>query len=227
MPLVRIVTKVHVPNQLRLDIRNAIQEIVARALTCSDLGGSLTSVDIDVELDFVGEYDLIKHDIAITVTANDFPSRKKNHHDRRRYIQREVDPMIPEELTGFVWLLLSTASYGEFHDGEEAVEEKVPSGLPDGWETSAHPFLSTPLEEVTDLSPFARNRLASAMIVTVRDLLLARNEDIHDVQWLRGIKSITYKRIIEAKEELQAQVIAALAESHSFEAVLNQDDTNE
>jgi len=91
---------------------------VAKALSCDEKDGELTSDDVEVEL---SDYDPRRHiggeqfDVRVMVIANDYPSRRENLDERRQSIERGMcagDKM--QDLKGFVWVLLAPASFGEF-----------------------------------------------------------------------------------------------------------------
>ncbi|MCX6812997.1 MAG: hypothetical protein NTV77_00675 [Candidatus Azambacteria bacterium] len=93
-----------------------LPESVASSLTTSDLcpEGKLTAQDVEVwVLDF-GPHDINTKDVEIIIWANLYPERQKNLDFRRDILYRMVRLILPEEIKGFVWILLQPASFGEF-----------------------------------------------------------------------------------------------------------------
>lgn len=102
-----------------------IAEIVANELTCDDAGGSITSDDIEVELQPFGEMDKTNGmTITVQITADEFPSRKANLQERTDKIARAMQDLFRKSgviLTpdvsvrrAFVWVLLTPAGFTKF-----------------------------------------------------------------------------------------------------------------
>lgn len=115
MPLAKLRCSQRVPAEVVTALAQAIPVALAEAFDCEDEGGDLIPRDIEVEVSAVGDNDINDYDVCITVLANDFPSRKINHHDRRHQMQDILAPLVPAEMTGYLWTLLCPASFGEFH----------------------------------------------------------------------------------------------------------------
>lgn len=111
-------------NQMRLSestllqLGRELQQWVAEVLTCGDPDGQLRPEDVEVSIrgrsprfDIGGE----KYDIAVTVLANDFPSRRKNLKERCQQLREKLKAcLLLRECHGFVWIRLAPAAFEEF-----------------------------------------------------------------------------------------------------------------
>lgn len=101
-------------NYARFQLRGDI----ADTLTCEDRGGDLTMRDIEVEIRDRVEGKHIggeKYDFQLVVFANDYPSRKANLDERCAELRnRTSQVLLPYNVHGFVWVLLSPAAFAEF-----------------------------------------------------------------------------------------------------------------
>lgn len=99
------------------NLANELPAIVARALHVEkNLKGHLTSEDIEVEVRESGPYDVNIKDLEITIWANDYPERLANLDKRREEILSGIREFLRDydrNLSGFVWVLLQPASFGE------------------------------------------------------------------------------------------------------------------
>ncbi len=115
MPLVMLRCSKRVAPEAVAALAKAIPVAVAEAFDCEDQGGDLTFHDIEVQVTTVGDQDINSYDVCITVLANDFPARRANHAERRQRMQTALAPLVPVDMTGYLWTLLCPASFGEFH----------------------------------------------------------------------------------------------------------------
>ncbi len=115
MPLAMLRCSNRVPDNAVEALVAAIPVALAEAFDCEDEGGDLTPNDIEVEVSTVGPKDRNDYDVCITVFANDFPSRKANHDERRQRMQDALAQHVPADMTGYLWTLLAPASFGEFN----------------------------------------------------------------------------------------------------------------
>lgn len=118
MPLAILRHSNRVPEGVVDTLKDMIQFHLAQRFHCEDEGGDLNPGDIEVEVSEVGPKDRNEYDICITVLANDFPSRRANLDERRRLMQADLAGFIPPDLTGYLWVLLCPASFGEFNKEE-------------------------------------------------------------------------------------------------------------
>lgn len=105
-----------VENNLLKRIVENLPESVASALTTSDLcpEGKLTAQDIEVWVQDFGPHDINTKDIEIIIWANLYLERQASLDFRRDMLCKMVRLGIPEKITGFVWILLQPASFGDF-----------------------------------------------------------------------------------------------------------------
>ena len=91
--------------------------IVSRALHVEENPkGHLTSDDIEVEVRESGTYDVNIKDLEITIWANHYPERLVNIDERREKIVLGIRDFLRDydrNPSGFVWVLLQPASFGE------------------------------------------------------------------------------------------------------------------
>jgi hypothetical protein len=165
MPLVMARFGRKVPKAVANAVVKAIPAAVAEAFNCTDKGGDLTANDIEVEVSTVGRRDINDYDICITLLANEFPSRSANLNDRRRRLQRLLEPYIPRGIKGYLWTLLCPASFGEFHQPEtddERMSQAVEVLLQYGLGSRAHRAIkSINLQTVEDLVKIPAEELIS------------------------------------------------------------------
>lgn len=114
MPLVTLRRSQRVPDEVVDALVKAIPVAVSESLDCNDLGGDLTPDDIEVEVGTIGPLDRNRYDICVNVIANDYPERKASLEVRRQHLQAALIRHIPGGLTGYVWVRLCPASFGEF-----------------------------------------------------------------------------------------------------------------
>ena len=65
--------------------------------------------DLDSKKNIGGKYDL-----QIVVFANEYPSRRANLDERCAELRERIRQALPDNLHGFVWVLLSPAAFAEF-----------------------------------------------------------------------------------------------------------------
>ncbi len=94
-----------------------LRRAIAAALSCGDEGGFLALDDIEIEIkdrdekkNFGGE----KYDVKVIIFANEYPSRRASLRERCDEIQKYLSCILPETVTGYVWVLLSPAAFAEF-----------------------------------------------------------------------------------------------------------------
>lgn len=97
----------------------ALPEIVASALTVPDSDGALTKDDIEIRVSDIGSFDISTKDLEVVIFAGDYPKRRANLDQRRERIIRGIKALsnpegIVETVSGFVWVILSPNSFGEF-----------------------------------------------------------------------------------------------------------------
>ena len=117
MPLVVVARNPKVISDRLLSvITKNLPSIVASALDCDDEGGSLTSRDVEVWVQDFGPNDINTKDLEIVVWANQYPQRLRHLNARRADIVSEIRSIrgaARSNFTGFVWVLLQPASFGE------------------------------------------------------------------------------------------------------------------
>jgi len=94
---------------------NALPQIVAEALTCSDPDGSLTPQDVEVGVEEYGPMDISDdYHLQVMVDANDFPSRRADLQQRTQRIADQIAAVIIGPPTRFyVWVRLMPAAFVE------------------------------------------------------------------------------------------------------------------
>jgi len=120
MPLV-VITANRARDELTWDVlrqfAERLQPEVAHVLTCDDEGGQLTRHDIEVEVRDLNPQRSIggdQYDIRIVVLANDYPTRRADLFERSEQLTDQLQPLLPEGIHGFVWILLAPAAFVEF-----------------------------------------------------------------------------------------------------------------
>lgn len=106
--------KKKLPDKVLSPIIKKLPEIVANALTAWTPEGKLTPNDIEVWVQDFGPLDLNTKDIEIVIWANLYPEREANLPVRQKFITEKVKQLVSKGITGFVWVLLQPASFGEF-----------------------------------------------------------------------------------------------------------------
>ena len=119
MPLVVVKHKAgRMLDDMLADLADALTEIVADALhTPENKGGELSPNDIEVWVQESGKHDIDTKDLEIIIWANEYPNRLANLVDRKDRIVRAMRKFLADydrNLSGFVWVLLQPAAYGEF-----------------------------------------------------------------------------------------------------------------
>lgn len=129
MPLVLVKRSLRIDNDDFKRICHELPQIVAKHLTCDDLGGELSAGDVEVWV--IGDQDfgflapafsakehpcevIGGNDLQIIIFAADFVIRKANLNDRKIAIINSVKNILPPEIHGFLWILLAPSSFGEF-----------------------------------------------------------------------------------------------------------------
>lgn len=99
----------------------ALPDLVASALTCENPDGELTAKDIEVWVQDSGPFDVNTKDVEIIIWANLYPERQADLDRRQRYITGGIKALMNagdiatvKRISGFVWVLLQPASFGEF-----------------------------------------------------------------------------------------------------------------
>lgn len=108
-----------VSDEMTAVLSRALPELVANALSVPNSDGELTKDDIEVEVRDIGSLDVSTKDVEVIIWAGDYPERSINLDDRREQIIKGIkflsDPGIPSGIvSGFVWVMLSPSSFGEF-----------------------------------------------------------------------------------------------------------------
>ena len=98
-----------------MELRLLLPEIVAAALTCENPNGKLTKKDVEVYFHDFGRFDVTRYDLAITITANPYPERMLNLHERRKRIITQVEAVLPPGTQFYVWI--TPPKFGEFGEG--------------------------------------------------------------------------------------------------------------
>lgn len=108
--------------------------IVAEALSVPGTEGELSADEIEVKVELFSSIREVKNtagftcldtskdvmkdistkDIEIIILANYYPERNKNLDERQKIILNRVKEFISPEFSGFVWVLLTPSSFGEF-----------------------------------------------------------------------------------------------------------------
>ncbi len=107
-------------NQKKLDnvhlksLTSMLPNMVANVLTCADDDGLLKSSDVEVRVQDFGTHDVNTKDLEIIIWANLYPEREAKLKKSRCCITNAVKEIIPEDLSGFVWILLQPGSFGKF-----------------------------------------------------------------------------------------------------------------
>lgn len=115
MPLAILRHSKRVPESVVDTLKDMIQFRLAQRFDCEDEGGDLTPGDIEVWVSEIGPKDRNEYDICITVLANDFPGRRVNLDERHQKLLADLGEYVPRDLSGYVWVMLCPASFGEFH----------------------------------------------------------------------------------------------------------------
>ncbi len=117
MPLVVVARNPHViKDDLLSVITQSLPFIVANALNCEDEGGHLTSTDIEIWAQDFGPHDVNTKDLEIIIWASQYPRRLENLEERKGRIINEIRNIrdaVGCFFTGFVYVLLQPASFGE------------------------------------------------------------------------------------------------------------------
>lgn len=93
--------------------------IVARALDVEENPDArLTPDDVEVHVQKSGEFDTNTKDLEIVIWANEYPERLRNLDERKDRMVKEVRAFLVEyrsirNISGFVWILLQPAAFGE------------------------------------------------------------------------------------------------------------------
>jgi hypothetical protein len=97
------------------DFVSLLPEIVARALHVKENPDAhLTANDIEVWVQESGRLDVNAKDIQIIIWANEHPERLADLEQRKDFIVQYVrDSFYSKILTGYVWVLLQPAAFGE------------------------------------------------------------------------------------------------------------------
>ena len=116
MPLVLMNRKENLVNDhLAKHLAEELTHIVSMVLnTPEEEGGELVPDDIEVRVRNSSDLDVNAKPLEIIIWANDFPKRRANLGFRQKAIVEAVKGLIPSTVTGFVWILLLPASFGEF-----------------------------------------------------------------------------------------------------------------
>ncbi len=103
-------------NQSLIELANKLRGLIAGCLTCNDEGGKLQPTDVEVEIvDRDWRHVSGSHyDVTLTVFAKEYPSRKVNLGLYTTGLTKGLQGLLPEGLTGFVWVLLCPAAFVEF-----------------------------------------------------------------------------------------------------------------
>lgn len=117
MPLVVIQHKPgRVLDDMLQNLAKKMPEIVADALSADAPGAELTSTDIEVWVQEGGKLDVNTKDLEIIIWATSYPARLENLDFRKEMIVQQVKTFLADydrNLSGFVWVLLQPASFGE------------------------------------------------------------------------------------------------------------------
>ena len=120
MPLAIVIGKKAVTDHQNITtLVTKIPEIIARYLTCNDLGGSLTTPEVDVKLETFGQHDISEQDLILTIMATGFPSRIANLKERTEQISTAL--LVTLEDLNFhgisvgVWIVPVKAEWNQFY----------------------------------------------------------------------------------------------------------------
>ena len=121
MPLVVVQYKASRFNEDMLMLQRLVEslpEIVGFALNAPENEDAcLSPSDIEVWVQESGRFDVNTKDLEIIIWANLYPERLRNLEQRRDVILQAVRKFLADydrNLSGFVWVLLQPASFGEF-----------------------------------------------------------------------------------------------------------------
>jgi len=117
MPLVVVRYKEEqVLEDILTKLARELPDIVASALnTPEHKDGTLTPDDIEVWVQKSGKYDVNTKDLEIIIWANFYPERQTNLEGRKQTIIDDVRTFFADydrNLSGFVWVLLNPAAFG-------------------------------------------------------------------------------------------------------------------
>ena len=98
---------------------SALPEIIADALTVPNSDGVLTRDDIEIRVSGIGPFDVSTKDLEVIIFAGDYPERKADLDQRKEKIIEGIKSLsspggMIETISGFVWIVLSPNSFGEF-----------------------------------------------------------------------------------------------------------------
>ena len=103
-------------DQELVELATKLRGLIAGCLTCVDDGGNLQADDVEIEIvdrdwHHVGGD---KYDVTLTVFAKEYPGRKDYLIVHTHTLSLGLNGLLPENVTGFVWVLLCPASFFEF-----------------------------------------------------------------------------------------------------------------
>lgn len=118
MPMVRISCSDKVVANLIGNVARFMPKLVAHGLgEINNPGFELTASDVEVRVE-QSPYNILHHDIEVTVMANRSPWRLENKDALAKQIagelQKYLQGQVPDVLTGFVWLTLVDAGFSSF-----------------------------------------------------------------------------------------------------------------
>ena len=106
-----------IPRDVILELANELPGIVADALNVrGNADAHLDSSDVEVQVRAFGEYDVNTRSLEIIVWANLYLERQANLEERKDNILNAVRDFLEDynlNVSGFVWVLLQPAAFGE------------------------------------------------------------------------------------------------------------------
>lgn len=110
MPLVIIRGSSRVTNGVLMQLLDTLPAVVAESLSCGE--GRLTAKDIMIEVQEANWLDRNTKDVNIRILAHDYVERHLQIDRSQQYISGWVQKQLPGGVSWYVWLVLSTTSYG-------------------------------------------------------------------------------------------------------------------
>lgn len=120
MPLAMVSRSDRVRDDLLEKVIAGLPAIIARNLNVPDNPEAFLSPN-DIEVQFRrSHFDVMHHDIQVIVFATKFEARVQTGQSRSDKIAAELQRVLPDGMTGFVWIVLADAFFTAFvsHNGK-------------------------------------------------------------------------------------------------------------
>ena len=128
MPLVMVSRSQKVSDDLFRSVIEALPAIVAAHLDVPDhLLARLTAQDIEMRIQ-ESPFDVRHKDLEVTIFATKFEARIATGQLRSDAIALHLERILPQGVTGFVWVILVDAFFSTFSADETVETDETPAG---------------------------------------------------------------------------------------------------